>query len=283
VEDTQSDYKSIAQAPMTGLSEGSQLRNEINAYAMANALYSHSVSEYDSATQKTVSHTVLNDPNSIDTAEREIRSIPRSAKQDTYDLITTWATINGFSQLAKDFLWDYNGGAGIPNKVFSSQNIWDKNGDQVGIAALRTINEPTTVDCSWGNDVSDMGGKKNPCLTMLAAFRKGFQQPGSVASRVDGLDANGDHTGFTDLELLKAKVMEARTSCINVGVAYPEKVPSGMKWFEHGKSYPAPHDNPYNFGVVKSPYEYMQMIDQVSGTCAETTVFEAVLKRCQQI
>ena len=193
------------------------------------------------------------------------------------NLICRWSEVNNMpSQLARDTLWKFD----IPDKAVSTKYIRHHLGPKIDVRPaaedLRTIKFCTTDHCHWESDYGATP-TQDPCLNMLDDFRIGYIEMGTTAG-------NFNSNGYTNLEQFKCDVMAARVMCRNCGTAKPSAQASGMKWFDHEKAYPAPKE-PYNFGVVKTPLDYLKMIDEVkeANNCGETSTVATVLKRCQQI
>ncbi len=193
------------------------------------------------------------------------------------DLIDRWAMVNSKSQLTRDYLWLNN----IPDRAISIRYIRKSDGSTLTEEELKNINKFAIYRCHWKDYVDGMSelrpSKVFPCLEKLPDFKRGYNEYGSSRGADSG-------SGYTALEQFKCDVMSARVGCVNyASVAAPSST-SGVKWFKHGKEYPAPK-LPYNFGEVKTPYDYMEMVDQApkANGCAMGSVFSALLARCQQI
>lgn len=201
------------------------------------------------------------------------REATQILKKNNY--IDQWFIYNRIhSELIKALLWRLN----IPDRSSSLKVIRHRDGSELnGPRALLRIDRNTERLIFW-HDYKDVKTSSDPELQMLDAFKKGYQQYGTV----DSGHVNG--SGFTSLEQFKANALTQRTGCINCAsiVAPPNK--SGIKYFDHSKKYPSPA-NDWNFGQVKTPYDYLQMIDSVpeSRSCALGSVIDRFVKRCQMI
>ncbi len=246
------------------------LKSNVEAFAMTDGVTQSvpdGVDTYGNPKSKTIP-----DPDAVDQTVRDItQHIPFIADKGMDDLIDLWCFINGLSKLTQDYLWSKD----IPPKAESLKTIKKGNGDPIAEGDLRKINEYHRWSCHWQDY---QGGMKNePCLEMLGAFRRGYGEMGTTAGNDNG-------TGYTALEQFKSTVMAARVMCQNCAIVKPLDTSSGVKWFDHTKAYPAPK-NPVNFGVPKTPYDYLVMIDSVKGAdgCAKGSTVDLLLKRCQQI
>ncbi len=188
------------------------------------------------------------------------------------NLIDRWVQVNSMNEIARQVLWKFN----IPDRGVSLRYIRHGNGSSLSEDDLKTIGSSTNCNCHWKKDYTK-APRIEPCLNMLGAFRTGYSEFGSTAGSFNP-------NGYTALEQFKMDAMLARVMCTNCASAPPPKEPSGMKWFDHGKVYAAPKD-PYNFGIVQTPYQYLQMIDKAptADGCALGTTLDTLLKRCQQI
>lgn len=193
------------------------------------------------------------------------------------DLIDRWALVNSKSQVTRDYLWAHN----IPNRDISRNYIRKRDGSELTEEDLKHVNKFAIYRCHWKDYVEDMSevrpSKVFPCLEKLPDFKRGYREYGSTKPGDSG-------SGYTALEQFKCDVMTARVGCVNYASVSAPSTTSGMKWFKHGKDYPAPKV-PYNFGVVRTPYEYLEMVDQApqANGCALGSVFSQLLARCQQI
>ncbi len=194
------------------------------------------------------------------------------------NLIDQWADINRFCRRVEIIfpgVWELARRFDLPPRGPSFEHVRMPNGDVPTEEQLRTITSFTSNICEWEDYSSAM--PKQVCLDKLADFRKGYDQYGSTS------DNFVDAEGFNAVEYLKCEVMNKRSMCTNCAtVATPPA--SGMKIFVHKNSYPAPK-NAYNFGKQATPYEYLQMIDRApSGNgCALNSIFQSLLRRCQQM
>lgn len=152
------------------------------------------------------------------------------------------------------------------------------DGNAVTLADLESIkNRPT--HCVW-----TMYTEPEPqplCVDLLDSFKQGYNRPGTVDT------GHVAPTGFTALESFKSDVLAQReTARTCVDISAPAG-PSGVKWFSHGRSgyseVVAPSSSNYNFELVRSPYDYLTMIDQVSNNCGSQSVLVNLLERCKQI
>lgn len=168
----------------------------------------------------------------------------------------------------------------IPNRAKSVSKIFHRDGTPITESDLALITKKANLWCYWSS-YGDGGLNEEKCTALLPAFKKAFGQFGST----DNSPNLNSGEGFTAVEQLKVDVMSARyksqndcKACLNV-----EKPPkTGLKWFDHNKSYPAP-TNPYNFGVSKTPFDYLDEIDKVQGGSTASEIVDQMLKRCQQI
>lgn len=94
------------------------------------------------------------------------------------------------------------------------------------------------------------------CVDALNNFKNAYNRPGTIDP------GNVADSGFTALEQFKLEVLGARSEIVTCATVPAPANPSGVKWFDHKKWYASPEDNPYNFGEVKTPYDYLEMIDE---------------------
>ncbi len=164
--------------------------------------------------------------------------------------------------------------ADVPSCSFSQLHVRKPDGSVPTCDDLKSITELTSYNCDWHGYRDTM--QEPRCLEKLPIFKRGWGEFGST-------EGNFQNNGYTCIEQYKCDVMAARVNCTNCAtVATP--APTGMKYFIQGASYPAPKGY-YNFGVVKTPYDYLRMIDLPSGAngCATGQTIDTLLKRCQQM
>lgn len=148
----------------------------------------------------------------------------------------------------------------------STDNPVFRKGDlsPVTIADLKTLTVkaetlPNTQGahfCEW--EYYDEPPVDPVCVAALENFKKAFARPGSVDS------GNVQGNGFTTMEMFKVEALAARydiKTCANVPAPSFE---SGVKWFDRQEWYQTPSTHPYNFGEVKTPYDYLAMVDDHS-------------------
>ncbi|HEY9788065.1 MAG TPA: hypothetical protein V6D17_21935, partial [Candidatus Obscuribacterales bacterium] len=188
--------------------------------------------------------------------------------------IDQWYRYNKIeNRLVKMLLWRNN----IPDKEESLKVIRHRDGSKLTRKELLKIDEHTKDLIFWHDYKQDKGPNSKELL-MLEAFKKGYDQYGTQDSgHIQG-------NGFTSLEQFKSDVLTSRYGCTNCATVMAPQSKSGVKYFDHKKAYPSPQ-NPWNFGEVKTPYDYLMMIDQSLGAepCASTTLIAKLVKRCQQI
>jgi hypothetical protein len=162
-----------------------------------------------------------------------------------------------------------------PPREPSSVGIFSAaTGGPASVAELKQIRTEWVPDCTW----ADYGSApKTICVDELPKFKQAYNRPGSWDNSPYA------ETGFTNLENLKVATQATRfavTTCASVSA--PAQ-PSGVKYFDHTKSYESPSPNPYNFGVEKTPYDYLEMIDETSGACAMTDIMTFLRHTTDQI
>lgn len=191
------------------------------------------------------------------------------------NFIDQWYFYNRIkNELIKALLWRLN----IPDRSESLKVIRHRDGSELnGPRALLQITRKTEKLIFW-HSYKDELQSDAPELQMLDAFKRGYQQYGSADT------PNVNSSGFTSLEQFKANVVSTRSNCINCSTVMAPATKSGIKYFDHNKKYPSP-ENAWNFGQVKTPFDYLQMIDSVpeSKSCATGTVTDKLVKRCQLI
>lgn len=170
-----------------------------------------------------------------------------------------------------------------PNINKSLEEIFHANGDRVRESDLFALKEKTYLVCRWPDFDDNSPPRYDACKQLIDAFKHAYRQRGSFDR-----NPNIQDNGFTALECFKCEVISSRDGCKGCRRVDAPNVKSGMKWFDHQLKYPAPGNDgkhPYNFGTVKSPYEYLEMIDQVEAAngCGKTSVLEKLLERSRQI
>lgn len=189
------------------------------------------------------------------------------------DLIDRWAIVNSKDQVTREYLWQHN----IPDRATSIKYIRKSDGSELTEEDLKAINKSTTYNCHWQDYLVTLRPSKKICLDKLGDFKRGYNEYGTSK------DNNGG-SGYTALEQFKCDVISSRMNCVNSANVLAPAQTSGVKWFEHGKDYPAPK-GPFNFGQVRTPHDYMDMIDKSpkGNGCALGSVIDAVWNRCKQI
>lgn len=221
-------------------------------------------------------------PNANDARSMELRkwntilyevSELKQALDAADDLIDRWAIVNSKDQVTRDYLWAHN----IPDRAVSIKYIRKSSGSMLTEAELRDINLSTKWNCHWQDYQLTLKDNKKICLQKLEDFKRGYSEYGSSRD-------NNSGSGYTVLEQFKCDVLSSRRVCVNSASVPAPAQTSGVKWFEHGKDYPAPK-GPFNFGQVRTPYEYMEMIDKSprGNGCAMGSVIDSLLNRCKQI
>ncbi len=152
------------------------------------------------------------------------------------------------------------------------------DGRAVTLADLKSIRERTHFNCRWWHYDDDSSQNNPECMALINGFKRGYNEYGSV----DGSPNLNEH-GFTAMEQFKCNVQAARTNCNGCVTVNAPAGKSGVKWFDHSKKYAAPAKAVYNFGVPKSPYDYLQMIDKVSNGCGAGGTLDHVLSRAREI
>ena len=176
------------------------------------------------------------------------------------------------NELIKALLWRLN----VPDRSASLKVIRHRDGRELnGPRALLQIDKHHEKLIFWHNYKEQLQSS-DPELVMLDAFKKGYDQYGTVDS--GHLNSNG----FTSLEQFKTNVLTQRTGCVNCAYVPAPATKSGIKYFDHSKKYPSPTNN-WNFGEIKTPYDYLAMIDKNPGSnsCALGSVTDRLFKRCQ--
>ncbi|MBS1952577.1 MAG: hypothetical protein JST89_00180 [Cyanobacteria bacterium SZAS-4] len=149
-----------------------------------------------------------------------------------------------------------------PPSIPCTNGIYSVNGGGAASnAELRSIRTEWQPDCIWTDYSSS---PKTICVDELPTFRQAYNRPGSWDNSPYA------DTGFTNLENFKVAAQASRFNVTTCASVSSPAQPSGVKYFDHSKSYESPGRSPYNFGVEKSPYDYLAMIDQTSGPCALT-------------
>jgi|GEM_PF-6307138 len=201
------------------------------------------------------------------------REATQILKKNNY--VDQWFIYNRIkNDLIRALLWRLN----IPDRSKSLKVIRHRDGSELnGPRALLQIDRNTNKLIFWHNYKQELRSD-DPELLMLDAFKKGYDQYGTVDS------AHVGGNGFTSLEQFKVNVLTTRTGCINCAYVPAPATKSGIKYFDHSKKYPSP-ENLWNFGQVKTPYDYLQMIDSIpdSKACGLGTVTDKLVKRCQLI
>lgn len=195
----------------------------------------------------------------------------------------------GDAALGSSSFWDdwyrYNTqpGHAQPNLAASQQEIKRGDGQLVTLEQLRTISVMyrNLHYCIW--EMYDDPPIDPVCVEALDNFKRGYNRPGT---------RDNDHVSpdqFTTLEAFKVNAMAARYDVKTCATVLAPSTVSGVKWFDHTKTrfpnreqYSAPAHCPYNFGVPKSPDEYLSMIEQVTPD-VKVPVTTALVQRCQQI
>ncbi len=168
-----------------------------------------------------------------------------------------------------------------PNLEFSQQAIRRGDGQLVTLQQLLNIKSDAGYHhCVW--TMYDEPIIDQVCVDALPNFKVGYNRPGTLDQ------GNVSPDQWTILETFKVNTMAARydvTTCANV--LAPNTV-SGMKWFDHtktntnGNQYSAPSKNAWNFGIPKTPDDYLTMIEQVTPGVKQS-VLDNLVRRCQQI
>lgn len=170
-----------------------------------------------------------------------------------------------------------------PNINKSQEEIFHADGSRMSEGDLFSLRKKTYMVCRWPDYDDHAPPEKDACKQLINAFKRAWREYGSFDR-----NPNIQDNGFTVLEALKCDIISSRDGCKGCTPVRPANAKSGVKWFDHAMKYPAPHidgKHPYNFGVTKSPYEYLEMIDQVpaSQACARSSVLDRVLQRCREI
>lgn len=176
------------------------------------------------------------------------------------------------NELLRAILWRLN----IPDRSASLKVIRHRDGRELnGVRALLQIDRKHEKLIFWHSYKIDTQ-PSDPERLMLDAFKRGYQQFGSQDS------GHINSSQFTSLESFKANVLAQRTGCENCAYVPAPATKSGIKYFDHDKKYPSP-TNDWNFGEVRTPYEYLEMIDKNPGgnSCALGSVTDKLVKRCQ--
>lgn len=196
----------------------------------------------------------------------------------TGNYINQWCAYNEIADAnVKEMLWRMN----IPNRQRSLDSIRHRDGSRLGSEEeLKTIRKMTVKNLYWDNYNKPGGERYDPdALPMLDAIKKGYDQYGETDS-----GSNMNPGGFTTVEQFKCDVMSSRVNATNCAEVPAPSTKSGVKWFDHKDKFPAP-SKPYNFGVAKSAYDYLVMIDQHdsgSGSLVDD-VLKKMTRRCQEI
>lgn len=194
-------------------------------------------------------------------------------KKDNY--IDQWFIYNRIhNQLIKAILWRLN----IPDRSESMKVIRHRDGRRLHTIKQLLDIDRNTIRLVFWHDYKQPLQSDAMELVMLDAFKRGYDQYGSADT------GHIQQGGFTTLEQFKVNVMTQRTGCINCASIQAPATKSGVKFFDHSRKYPAP-ENSWNFGQVKTPFDYLTMIDTVpqSTPCAATTIIYKLTQRCQLI
>lgn len=164
-----------------------------------------------------------------------------------------------------------------PDLATSQKYIRKGDGTAVTIDELKTINTKCTdlTYCRWTD--YDEPSPEPVCVDALENFKIGYNRPGSQDSGHVGPD------GLTTLEQFKLEVLGSRYDVKTCAMVEAPNTASGVKWFDDSKVHYAPgKDNIYNFGEIRTPYDYLDMIDKRSpGTMAD--VLDKLWQRCREI
>lgn len=168
-------------------------------------------------------------------------------------------------------------GKAQPDITLSQTHIRKGDGTAVTINDLKSINTKVTdlTHCRW-TDYDDPSPEP-VCIDALENFKVGYNRPGSQDSGHIGPD------GLTTLEQFKLEVLGSRFDVKACALVDAPNTVSGVKWFDDSKVHYAPgQGNNYNFGEIRTPFEYLEMIESRSpGTL--TDVVDKLWQRCREI
>lgn len=184
-------------------------------------------------------------------------------------LFQSWADANAAGTLPEQHIIDQ-----------SFAHIHRIDGTAPSLDDFKGITSGDTTHCTW-LDYDEPSPQPN-CVTALPAFKSAYGRPGSTDSDASHWQANG----YTVLEKMKVDLLRARSGITTCATVVPDAQPSGMKWYNvfAPGNLCAPSHVKYNFCEIKTPWDYLRMIDRrLNGSCEEYTVFQKIVKRCQQI
>lgn len=180
--------------------------------------------------------------------------------------------------------WYYHNkfGQPQPSLAYSQQEIKRGDGTLVTLEQLQTISVSSSllINCVW--DMYTDPPVNQVCVDALDNFKVAYNRPGTL----DPGNVTADQ--WTTLEAFKVNLMASRYDVKTCADVYAPNMVSGVKWFDHNKAVvafselSAPSKNPYNFGVPKTPDEYLNMIEQVTPGSRQS-VIDNLVQRCQQI
>lgn len=213
--------------------------------------------------------------------ETEVANLLNSTDAQAYsNYIDYWAAYNAMKAgRASNFPrgWDPP-----PHTVVESslKLIHHADGSAITEADLRRIHKNANTLCRWPDYDDNAPASKDVCKQQINAFKTAYNEFGDKDS-----SPNITENGWTCLEYFKSTVQQSRVNCTGATTVNAPGIKSGMKWFDHGKKYAAPGEAAYNFGVPKSAYEYLEMIDKVPGgdSCGKSSVIDKVFNRCKEI
>lgn len=191
--------------------------------------------------------------------------------------INAW---NAYNRKKRGMASNYPDGWSSPSVAQSLKIIRHSDGSKLSEADLKNILNPTVAVCRWPQYSDEAPAWADVCKALINAFKIGYSEFGDTDTSPR---FNGD--GFTCLEKFKCSVQQSRVNCTGCTAVNAPSEKTGMKWFDHKKKYAAPGQAAYNFGVAKSPYDYLEMIDKApkGDGCGQSSVIDRVLNRCREI